>query len=100
MKHLTNFSNNQFVKYDSEQTISVTTPHTGEEIGKMHLSTSAEVDHIVKQANVAFQSWSALTTKTRVMYLKKYLNLVENKYMDELTELIMKGTFRLVSTHS
>lgn len=93
-KIIGSFSNNSAIEPPSSGTekrfLSVTTPHSGAQIAQVYLSSAAEVDAVVKNASTAFQSWSALTTKSRTGYLRKYMALVENKYTDELADLIVR----------
>jgi acyl-CoA reductase-like NAD-dependent aldehyde dehydrogenase len=93
MTILGNFTNNAYTQPKANsKTLDVSTPHTGETIATVHLSTVEEVGEIIANAERAFGGWSKLTSKTRVQYLRKFLYLVENKYMDELADLIVKGS--------
>lgn len=84
-----NFIDGQYSTPTQGEYMPVTTPLTGETIGKVYMSTKDDVNQAVEIANKAFQSWKALTFKTRALIMFKFHALVE-KHKDELAELVMK----------
>lgn len=94
-----NFVANEACKSDSKQSIPIEMPHTGKVIGEVVDSTEKDISKCVEVANKAYlESWSVLTVKARVAYLRKFLYLVESKYIDELADLIVLGMFPLSAT--
>ncbi|KAJ1827256.1 aldehyde dehydrogenase (NADP(+)) ald6 [Coemansia sp. RSA 2599] len=76
-------------KEGSMGTLAVTTPHTGETIATVPLSTEADVDMAVASAKAAFPGWSSLTYKARAAKLLALYNALSSS-MDELADLIVK----------
>jgi len=66
----------------------VTSPSTGEEIGKVALSGPADVDEAVKAAQIAYPKWSGLTMKARAAIMFKFHHLL-GEHAEELAELIV-----------
>ncbi len=68
-------------------TIDVYGPATGEVIGHVPVSTSADVDAVVAAAKAALPAWSSLPIKERVQVIFRYRALLEH-HIDELTALV------------
>ncbi|KAJ2542578.1 aldehyde dehydrogenase (NADP(+)) ald6 [Coemansia sp. RSA 1853] len=85
---LSNYVGNQATAA-SEKYLEVTSPHNGETIALVPLSTASDVDVAVTSAKAAFGAWSGLTFKARSAYLLKlYVEL--QAHSDELAELIVR----------
>jgi len=84
-----NYIGGKFVSSTSGKYLDVTSPHDGEVIGKVALSTAADVDTAVKNAEVAFAKWSALTVKARAQIMLKLHALIRDN-ADELADMIVK----------
>ncbi|KAJ1935478.1 aldehyde dehydrogenase (NADP(+)) ald6, partial [Linderina macrospora] len=86
---LKNFIGNQAQAASSPSTLAVTTPHTGETIAYVPLSTAADVDQAVASAKAAFPQWSSLTYKARTVYLLALYNELKS-HLDELSDLVVR----------
>lgn len=84
-----NFINGAFVPPSTNKYLDVTTPLTGEIIGKVALSGATDVDRAVKAAEVAFEGWSNTTVKERAKVMFRFQQLIE-KHTEELSNLIVK----------
>ncbi|KAJ1991205.1 aldehyde dehydrogenase (NADP(+)) ald6 [Coemansia spiralis] len=86
---LSNFMSNKAVSASSQELLSVVSPHDGQTIAMVPLSTAADVDKAVESAKSAFTEWSGLTLKARAGYLLTLYNtLTENS--EELVDLIVR----------
>ncbi|KAJ2451018.1 aldehyde dehydrogenase (NADP(+)) ald6 [Coemansia sp. RSA 2336] len=78
------------VSADGEaQLLAVTSPHTGETIAHVPLSTSKDVDAAVEAATKAQADWSRLTLKARAAYLLRLYTAIQ-AHSDELVALIVR----------
>src|SRR5712691_4212019 len=66
----------QWVKGNSNQTISVDNPATGEIIGKVPKLGGAETRQAIEAANRAFPAWSKRTAKERAAVLRRWFDLM------------------------
>jgi malonate-semialdehyde dehydrogenase (acetylating)/methylmalonate-semialdehyde dehydrogenase len=64
----------------------VTSPYTGRTIGKVALSSAADVDAVVRAAVAAFPAWAATPVKERVRPLERWRTLIR-EHLDELSTL-------------
>ncbi|KAJ2711506.1 hypothetical protein H4R19_003217 [Coemansia spiralis] len=69
--------------------LAVTTPHTGETIAHVPLSTATDVDAAVAAARAAFGGWSGRTLKARASLLLR-LHTVLQAHADELADLVVR----------
>jgi malonate-semialdehyde dehydrogenase (acetylating) / methylmalonate-semialdehyde dehydrogenase len=86
-KILKNFINGQWVESKTEQYENVPNPATGEELARVPLSTSADLDEAVSAAKSAFKTWSKTPVPRRARILFKYQQLLVDHW-DELAKLI------------
>ncbi|KAJ1879630.1 aldehyde dehydrogenase (NADP(+)) ald6 [Coemansia sp. RSA 1722] len=87
---LQNFIDNKpAAPLSSAKTLAVTTPHTGETIAYVPLSTDADVNAAVQSAKAAFPAWSSLTFKARANKLLSLYNALSS-HSDELVQLIVR----------
>lgn len=82
-----NFINGEAVESQSQRTVSVFNPATGEESKKVKLSTAQEVDAAIASADQAFKEWSQQSPLRRARVLFKFKALLE-AHFDELARLI------------
>ncbi|RFQ89058.1 aldehyde dehydrogenase, partial [Escherichia coli] len=64
------FINGEFVKGSSDETIEVTNPATGETLSHITRAKDKDVDHAVKVAQEAFESWSLTSKSERAQMLR------------------------------
>ena len=69
------------------QTVSVTNPASGEEIGRVPLSTSSDVDAAVQAARAAYPAWRATPAPQRARVLFRLKSLLE-EHKEELAQLL------------
>jgi malonate-semialdehyde dehydrogenase (acetylating) / methylmalonate-semialdehyde dehydrogenase len=69
------------------QTLSVTNPASGEEIGRVPLSTSSDVDAAVQAARAAYPAWRATPAPQRARVLFRLKGLLE-EHKEELAQLL------------
>lgn len=85
-----NYVGGEFIESPSEHHVEVTTPHTGEIIARVPLSTKLEVDQAVQAADTAFGDWSSKTVKARVQIMMRFHYLISTAYANELRDIIVK----------
>jgi acyl-CoA reductase-like NAD-dependent aldehyde dehydrogenase len=76
----------KWVSAESGKTLSVLSPTTGEELGKVPLSAEADVDKAVKAAVEAFPVWSNIIQSERSRIIYKIANALKEN-MEELISL-------------
>ena len=74
----------------------VTNPATGQEIAKVPLSLSQDVDDAVRAAEAAFPTWSSTPIKERAQIFYRYKALME-KHMQELAALVSEENGKVMS---
>jgi methylmalonic acid semialdehyde dehydrogenase len=82
-----NVINGQVVAPVDGKYMDVTSPSDGKVIGRVAVSTAADVNAAVQAGNAAFVGWSALTTKARCAIIHRFYELVRDN-SDELARLI------------
>ncbi|MBI5881912.1 MAG: CoA-acylating methylmalonate-semialdehyde dehydrogenase [Elusimicrobia bacterium] len=75
-----NYVNGAWVDSKGTESQEVINPATGEAIGKVVFSTSAEVDAAVKAARAAFPEWRSTPPVTRARYMFKLKNALEERF--------------------
>ncbi|MBI4427552.1 MAG: aldehyde dehydrogenase family protein, partial [Ignavibacteriales bacterium] len=78
-----NFINGKFIEPAGLETLPVMNPSLGQQIGRVPLSTSREIDEAARSAQAALSSWSATPIKERSQIFYRYKTLLE-KNLDEL----------------
>ena len=77
----------QWVDADNGETITVTNPATGEELGTVPKMGAAETKRAIEAAQKAMPEWAAKTAAERAKVLRKWFNLIiENQ--EELAQLL------------
>ena len=72
------------------ETLPVFNPATGDELGRVPLSPTAEVDQAVQAAVRAFASWRHTPVAERVQFLFKLKALLENHFQDISRTITMR----------
>ncbi|WP_340098152.1 succinic semialdehyde dehydrogenase [Salinibaculum salinum] len=72
------------VPTDSDETLSVTAPFTGETINEVPACTSADVDTAAERARKAQESWSSQSVEERTATIERFVSLVEDARGDLL----------------
>lgn len=88
-KILTNYIGGTFSTSTSSRTLPVTNPFDGTTITSVVLSNSKDVDKAVQTAQKAFEQWSKVNVKTRILKLMKLHQLMTDN-LDELAEMVVK----------
>lgn len=88
MTTVNNYINGKIVPPSSNQYLDVLDPATSAPIGRVALSTPADVHDAVLAAHAAFPSWSAKTVKARAAIMLKFHSLVRSR-ADELAGIIV-----------
>lgn len=87
VKTLKNYVGGQWIDATSKQTEPVYNPATGEVIAYVPISSDRDVDHAVKVANEAFQSWKDVPVPRRARIFFRYQQLLVENW-DELAKMI------------
>jgi malonate-semialdehyde dehydrogenase (acetylating)/methylmalonate-semialdehyde dehydrogenase len=83
-----NYIHGQFVTPIDGNYLPIESPVTGEVIGKVAISTAADVAEAVIHAKKAFKLWSTLTVKARAAIMLK-LHAIMLQHADELADLVV-----------
>ncbi|MCW8345898.1 NAD-dependent succinate-semialdehyde dehydrogenase [Vibrio sp. ZSDZ65] len=87
MQQIQNKSLLSFMTSAAEQTVTVTNPATGEQVGQAPVSNEAALMDSIERAHVAQKEWAKLPAKTRAGMLNRwYQLLLENK--DDLARIM------------
>lgn len=89
MKTARNYVNGKWIDPKNNGFIDVDNPSTGEVIGKVPLSTKAEVDRAIDAAQAAFPKWSQTPVARRVQYLYKLTELLR-KNEEKLSRVLVE----------
>jgi malonate-semialdehyde dehydrogenase (acetylating)/methylmalonate-semialdehyde dehydrogenase len=79
-RNVQNYINGRFVASSSAKQLEVHNPATGEVIGRVPLSTAAEVDSAVQAAKRAFDGWRRTPPVKRAQHLYKFKFLLEENF--------------------
>jgi hypothetical protein len=88
-KILSNYVGGTFTSSSSSRTLAVTNPYDGSTITSVVMSNAKDLDVAVEKAQSAFETWSKINIKTRVLKLMK-LHQLMTENLDELAELVVK----------
>jgi len=89
MKAIKNYINGQWVDSKSTQILDVVNPATTEVIARVPLSTPDEVRTAIQAAKDAFPEWRETPPLTRVRYMFRLKNLMEEDF-EELSRVIVQ----------
>lgn len=87
MENLKNYVNGVWQAPESNATLDIINPSTGEKIGLLPLSSKNDVNKAVEAAGIAYETWREVSPAKRCKYLFKLLEIM-NKNQDELCRLI------------
>ena len=76
------YINGQWVDADDRETIRVTNPATGDDIGTVPKLGRSETNRAIDAAEVAFQSWRKVTAKERAVKVRKLAELMMENQED------------------
>jgi len=79
---LQNYINGKWVSSTAGKFREVTNPATAEILAKVPVSSVAELDDAVQMAHKAFQSWRKVPVTTRIQYMFKLKELLEDNFED------------------
>lgn len=82
-----NFIGGQFVDAQTSRSLNVLSPLDGNQLSKVPMSTSTDLNYAVAAAKNAFSKWSKTPIKERVQVFFRYKFLLENN-LRELAELV------------
>ncbi|MDO9464426.1 MAG: CoA-acylating methylmalonate-semialdehyde dehydrogenase [bacterium] len=94
VKTIKNYINGKWIEAENTGYIDIENPSTGEIIGKVPLSTPAEVNRAIDAASEAFKNWSRTPVSRRVQPLYKLIGLLrknEEKIARTLVEEMGKS---------
>ena len=80
----------------ASETLSITNPATGVEIGRVPLSSGSDVDAAVQAANAAYPAWRATPAPERARVLFRLKSLLEN-HKEELARLLTSEHGKVVA---
>ena len=88
MNLLGHFVGGKFISGSSDKKSKVFNPATGDQESEVRLANKTDLDHAVKVAQKAFETWSSKPALQRARVMFKFKELIE-KNADELTKLIV-----------
>jgi malonate-semialdehyde dehydrogenase (acetylating) / methylmalonate-semialdehyde dehydrogenase len=80
--NIRNFIHGEWQDAAASEHLPVMNPATGEELGRVPLSTAAEVDKAVQAAAKALPEWRRVPVGTRIQYLFQLKTLLEENFED------------------
>ena len=84
-----NYINGEWVRSESDTTLDVHNPATGEVIAKVPVSTDADVDRAVKAAKEAFWEWRTTPPYTRARAMFR-LKAVLEEYFEDIARTVVQ----------
>jgi malonate-semialdehyde dehydrogenase (acetylating)/methylmalonate-semialdehyde dehydrogenase len=82
IEKLVNFVDGEWVPSQSDETLDVHNPATGEVIAQVPLSTAAEVEAAIEAAHAAFDDWRETPPYARARYFFRLKELMEERFED------------------
>lgn len=82
-----NYINGRWVESKSKETRDVINPATGELLAKTPMSTAEEAQEAIEAAKTAYERWRSTPAQTRIRYLYRFRNLLEDHF-EELSKTI------------
>ncbi|MFI3133692.1 aldehyde dehydrogenase family protein, partial [Staphylococcus warneri] len=83
------FINNEFIESNSNETMDVINPATGEKIDTITFATKDEVNQAIEKSKQAQLEWEKIPQPTRAEHVKLLIPLFEQN-KDELAQLYVK----------
>src|ERR1700759_1724009 len=84
-----NFINGKFVTAETSRFLNVVSPLDGNQLSKVPMSTTTDLNYAVAAAKDAFPKWSKMPIKERVQVFFRYKTLLENN-LQELAKLVQE----------
>ncbi len=84
-----NYINGTWVESRGTSFRDVSDPASGETIGRIPMSTPADVDDAVRHAQTAYADWRATPVTERIQYLFRFKNLLE-EHLDDLARTVSR----------
>jgi malonate-semialdehyde dehydrogenase (acetylating) / methylmalonate-semialdehyde dehydrogenase len=86
---LQNYIGGTFTTSSSTRTLPVTNPFDGSTLTSVVLSSAQDLDSAVQVAQKAYEVWSRMNVKTRVLKLMRLHQLMTER-LDELAEMVVR----------
>jgi malonate-semialdehyde dehydrogenase (acetylating)/methylmalonate-semialdehyde dehydrogenase len=86
---LKNYVNGEWVESKSTQTLDVVNPATTEVLGRVPLSTRADVEEAIRYAAEAYEEWRETPPLTRARYMFTLKSLMEDHF-EEVSQILTK----------
>ena len=86
---LQNYIGGTFTTSSSSRTLPVTNPFDGSTLTSVVLSTANDLDGAVQVAQKAYEIWSKMNVKTRVLKLMRLHQLMTER-LDELADMVVR----------
>ncbi len=96
VRNLLNFIGGKWIESRASEYLPVMNPSIGQQIAKVPLSTSRDVDDAVRAARGALNAWSNSPIKERVQVFFRYKTLME-KHIDALAALVHEENGKTMS---
>lgn len=90
------FINGEYVSSESNETMSVLSPSTGEEVGVIPKGTAGDAEFALTAANAAQKSWAAKTARQRQSILRVFANLIRRD-AEQLAEMLVHEQGKLLT---
>ena len=90
MEQLANYINGQWVTATASEFLDVLNPATGDVLAQVPMSGSAEIDAATTAAADAFKSWRRVPAGTRIQYLFKMKQILEDNFDDIARTITME----------
>jgi malonate-semialdehyde dehydrogenase (acetylating)/methylmalonate-semialdehyde dehydrogenase len=84
-----NLIGGEFVSPQSGEYLDVVNPASGDVIGKVGVSTAADVERAIAQGREAFKEWRRTTVKTRAAIMLRFHALMM-QHQDELADIVVQ----------
>lgn len=88
---LLNYINGAWTESSAEEYLEIRNPATAEILARVPLTPPAEVDRAAQAAAEAFPSWRRIPAPTRIQYLFKLKNLLEEHFEDLSRSITMEN---------
>ncbi|MFX1561917.1 MAG: CoA-acylating methylmalonate-semialdehyde dehydrogenase [Promethearchaeota archaeon] len=82
-----NYINGRWVESKTKETRDIINPTTGEVIGKTPMSTAEEAQQAIQAAKEAFKRWRTTPPQTRIRYLFRFRDALE-EHFEELSKIL------------
>ncbi len=77
-----NYINGRWIESKGKETRDINNPATGELLAKTPMSTAEEAQEAIEAAKTAYERWRSTPAQTRIRYLYRFRNLLEDHFED------------------